>query len=98
MLPLPFRGSLELAAVTKRITLATESDEFKPEINKIVSINWIRTKKRWLVCDGKGRMYFRSLDDPVKQIKEWAELRDKGYITEEEFARAKAALLDGFGM
>lgn len=97
-IPWPFRGEMSLVAATKRITHATESDEFKPETNKIVNINWRRTKKRWIVCDGLGTMHFRSLDDPTKQIEEWAKLRDKGYITEEEFMRAKAALLDGFGM
>ena len=83
----------EESAITKRITLATESDEFKPETNKIVNLNVMRTKKKWIVCDGKGKMHVRSLDDPMKQI-EWAKLLDKGLITEEEFARVKASLLD----
>ena len=90
----PFSSEVSLVAATKRITFATETDEFKPETNKIVNLNWRRTKKRWIVCDGQGRMHFRSLDDPTKQIEEWAKLRDKGLITDEEFARAKAKLLD----
>ena len=93
MLDWPFRGDVSLAAVTKRITHATESDEFPPETNKIVTLNWRRTKKGWVVCDGNGKMYFRSLDDPAKQIREWADLLDKGHITKEEFALAKAELL-----
>lgn len=90
----PFSGEVSLAAATKRITVATESDEFKSETNKIVNLNWKRTKKKWIVCDGQGNMHVRSLDDPTKQIEEWAKLRDKGLITDEEFALAKAKLLD----
>ena len=38
-------------------------------------------------------MHFRSLKDPEKQIKEWADLLAKGHITEDEFTRAKAELM-----
>ena len=83
---------MSLGKAAKRIALTTDSRVFKPEINKIVKIGTTRPKKMWIVCDGSGGMHLRTLDSPTKQIEDWAKLRDKGLITDEEFKRAKTRL------
>lgn len=42
-------------------------------------------------------MYARYIGDPIKMIEELAKLRYKGLITEEDFQRAKDALLRQIG-
>ena len=76
------------------MTLTTDSNVFEREVSKIVTLGKIKPKKVWAMCDGKGGMHVCYLERPAKQIEELAKLRDKGYITEEEFARAKDKLLD----
>lgn len=76
------------------MTVTTDSNLFKPETNKIANVGVIRRKKIWVVCDGDGKMYLRSLDDPIKMIERLAKLWKKGMITEEEFQHAKAKMLD----
>ena len=42
-------------------------------------------------------MYIRHIGDPIKMIKQLAELKDKDLITEEEFQRVKYSLLGQLG-
>ena len=65
--------------------------------NKVADIGLIRRKKLWIVCDGHGNMYIRHIGDPIKMIKQLAELKDKDLITEEEFQRVKNSLLGQLG-
>ena len=86
-----------LAAIVKRLTITTDSNIFEPETNKVADIGLIRRKKLWIVCDGHGKMYIRHIGDPIKMIKQLAELKDKDLITEEEFQRVKDSLLGQLG-
>ncbi|MGH2983629.1 MAG: SHOCT domain-containing protein [Solirubrobacterales bacterium] len=59
-----------------------------------------RQQARWAEQDAQQGQYYEAppqgaapAADPVEQLKELGELRDKGVLTEEEFAAQKAKLL-----
>ena len=59
-----------------------------------------RQADRWAAQDVQQGQYYEASPpaaapppDPVQQLKELGELRDKGVLTEEEFAAQKAKLL-----
>ena len=62
-----------------------------------------RQQQRWAQQDPQQGQYSEAppqaaapapAGDPIAQLKELGELRDKGVLTEEEFAAQKAKLLD----
>lgn len=89
----PFKADLSLAAATKHVTTTTDSNIFHPEVNKIVTAGTVRRKKYWVVCDGRGDLYYRLIDDPVKTLERLDKLRKKGLITEADYEQAKVKLL-----
>ena len=82
-----------LATIFKHVTDTTDSNVFPPETNKMTCLGMIRRKKMWVVCDGRGKMYFCHVQAPLDMIRELAKLRDKGVLTEEEFQQGKASAL-----
>ena len=93
----PFSTEGKLAALVKRLTVTVDSNVFPPETNKVTNISRIKREKVWIACDGQGRMKGRYLGNPIEMIKKLADLRDRDIITEDEFQKAKAALLDQLG-
>lgn len=90
----PFSVDASLAATTRHMTTTVDSNVFPPETNKVTSVGLFRRKKYWIVCDGQGHMYGRPLEEPLKMLEQLDKLRKKGVITEEDYQRAKDALLD----
>lgn len=51
-------------------------------------------KKYWVICDGKGNLYYRLIDDPIKTLERLAMLKKKDLITEADYEQTKVNLLD----
>ncbi len=70
------------------------SNIFRPEVNKIVTAGTMNRKKYWVICDGKGNLYYRLIDDPIKTLERLAMLKKKDLITEADYEQTKVNLLD----
>lgn len=89
----PFSAKALVEATSHHTTTTIDSNVFPPETNKIAEVGPLRRKK-WLMCDGQGHMYGRSLDDPLKIIRELDKMRRDGSITDDEYRQVKSRLLD----
>lgn len=89
----PFSAKALVEATSHHTTTTVDSNVFPPETNKIAEVGPLR-RKRWIVCDGQGHMYGRSLDDPLKTLERLDKLRKKGALTDDEYQQVKARLLD----
>lgn len=89
----PFRAGVNLNLSHEESTVTVDSNVFPPETNKIVT-RGVRKDKFWIKCDGKGNMDFQHIVDPIKEIERLGKLRDKNWITAEQFEQATNLLLD----
>lgn len=94
MMETPFSAEAALAASTHHTTTTVDSNVFPAETNKITPWKGMSRDKYWMVCDGKGNMYGRWLDN-TKQLKEYAEWKREGLITDADYERLKNQLLRG---
>ena len=90
----PFLVAGLLADTVKSLKGIGRGHEFPPEINKVFDVGLKRRKKLWFVCDGHGNMRAQYIRDPLEMLERLAELKERGLITEADYRRAKAALLD----
>lgn len=73
-------------------TVTYDANVYPPEINKIVTLGRIRTRKVCVVCNGKGSVKVQPLDIPA-EIERLRKLRDEGTLSSDEFAQRKKELL-----
>ena len=65
-----------------------------PRTNKVETVGKFRKKTFLIECDGQGHLKFIEVKSQLKLIEELSKLRDKGFITTEEFEQKKKNLLD----
>ena len=90
----PVAGKVNVDFISKNIKTTYDTEVFPKETNKVTKIGMFRPKKFLIKCNGKGHMTFDKLQDPLEQIEQLSQLKDKLIITDEEFEQKKKELLD----
>lgn len=90
---LPVRAEVKVGYEKVEEKKVYDYKNFPPCTNKIEDVGTLRKRKFLVKCDGRGGMKFDELKNPLQTIEELGKLKDKGYITEEEFLQKKKEIL-----
>lgn len=78
---MPFRlivsiqGRHVIGGVSTKHTTTVDSNIFRPVADNMVTTGTVNRRKYRVVCDGKGSLHYRLIDDTIKTLERLAKLK-----------------------